>query len=76
MFINLLACVDATLANSAMAVLVSWRVADSSASVMIDDSGPASEYRNLFVPFYTTRAKGSGMGWRWRRIARAWRGRL
>src|SRR5215469_436669 len=40
MFINLLAnAVDATLANQARSVLVSWRVADSTTAVTIDDSG-------------------------------------
>jgi len=64
MFINLLAnAVDATLANSARAVVVSWRVADSSASVTIDDSGLGiANTENLFVPFYTTKPKGSGVG--------------
>jgi two-component system nitrogen regulation sensor histidine kinase NtrY len=64
MFINLLAnAVDATLANSSKAVVVSWRVADSSASVTIDDSGLGiANTENLFVPFYTTKPKGSGVG--------------
>jgi nitrogen fixation/metabolism regulation signal transduction histidine kinase len=64
MFINLLAnAVDATLANTAKAVLVSWRVVDSSASVTIDDSGLGiANTENLFVPFYTTKPKGSGVG--------------
>lgn len=64
MFINLLAnAVDATLANSAGTVVVSWRVADSSASVTIDDSGLGiANTENLFVPFYTTKPKGSGVG--------------
>jgi nitrogen fixation/metabolism regulation signal transduction histidine kinase len=64
MFINLLAnAVDATLANDAKAVLVSWRVVDSSASVTIDDSGLGiANTENLFVPFYTTKPKGSGVG--------------
>ncbi len=64
MFINLLAnAVDATLANNAKGVVVSWRVADSSASVTIDDSGLGiANTENLFVPFYTTKPKGSGVG--------------
>jgi signal transduction histidine kinase len=64
MFINLLAnAVDATLANNAKAVVVSWRVADSSASVTIDDTGLGiANTENLFVPFYTTKPKGSGVG--------------
>src|SRR4051794_1933001 len=64
MFINLLAnAVDATLANNAKSVLVSWRVLDSSAAVTIDDSGLGiANTENLFVPFYTTKPKGSGVG--------------
>ena len=64
MFINLLAnAVDATLSNNAKTVLVSWRVVDSSASVTIDDSGLGiANTENLFVPFYTTKPKGSGVG--------------
>jgi nitrogen fixation/metabolism regulation signal transduction histidine kinase len=64
MFINLLAnAVDATLANNAKAVLVSWRVVDSTASVTIDDTGLGiANTENLFVPFYTTKPKGSGVG--------------
>src|SRR5947207_7478093 len=64
MFINLLTnAVDATLANNAKSVLVSWRVVDSSAAVTIDDSGLGiANTENLFVPFYTTKPKGSGVG--------------
>jgi two-component system nitrogen regulation sensor histidine kinase NtrY len=64
MFINLLAnAVDATLANNAKSVLVSWRVIDSSGVVTIDDSGLGiANTENLFVPFYTTKPKGSGVG--------------
>lgn len=64
MFINLLAnAVDATLANNAKDVLMSWRVADSTAAVTIDDSGLGiANTENLFVPFYTTKPKGSGVG--------------
>jgi two-component system nitrogen regulation sensor histidine kinase NtrY len=64
MFINLLAnAVDATLANNAKSVLVTWRVVDSSAAVTIDDSGLGiANTENLFVPFYTTKPKGSGVG--------------
>ena len=64
MFINLLAnAVDATLANHARSVEVSWRVTDSTAAVTIDDSGLGiANTENLFVPFYTTKPKGSGVG--------------
>jgi two-component system, NtrC family, nitrogen regulation sensor histidine kinase NtrY len=64
MFINLLAnAVDATLANNAAAVHVTWRVVDSSAWVTIEDSGMGiANTENLFVPFYTTKPTGSGVG--------------
>ena len=64
MFINLLAnAVDATLANKAQAVRLSWRVADSTAIVAIEDCGMGiANSENLFVPFYTTKPKGSGVG--------------
>lgn len=64
MFINLLAnAVDATLANHEKSVEVSWRVVDSTAAVTIDDSGLGiANTENLFVPFYTTKPKGSGVG--------------
>ena len=71
MFINLLAnAVDAALSNGAVAlangaqpVRASWRVADSSVSVIIEDRGLGiANAENLFVPFYTTKPTGSGVG--------------
>jgi nitrogen fixation/metabolism regulation signal transduction histidine kinase len=64
MFINLLAnAVDATVANNAQSVHVGWRVADSAAWVTIEDTGMGiANTENLFVPFYTTKPKGSGVG--------------
>lgn len=64
MFINLLAnAVDATLANHARRVRVNWRLADSAAWVTIEDTGMGiANTENLFVPFYTTKPKGSGVG--------------
>jgi two-component system, NtrC family, nitrogen regulation sensor histidine kinase NtrY len=64
MFINLLAnAVDATLANRAQRVRVTWKVADASSFVNIEDSGLGiANTENLFVPFYTTKPKGSGVG--------------
>lgn len=64
MFINLLAnAVDATLANHARQVRVSWRKAESSAWVSVEDAGMGiANAENLFVPFYTTKPKGSGVG--------------
>jgi two-component system, NtrC family, nitrogen regulation sensor histidine kinase NtrY len=64
MFINLLAnAVDATLANNGQSVHVGWRVGDSSAWVTIEDTGMGiANTENLFVPFYTTKPTGSGVG--------------
>ncbi len=64
MFINLLAnAVDATLANNSQSVRVGWRVEDSAALVTIEDRGLGiANTENLFVPFYTTKPKGSGVG--------------
>jgi two-component system nitrogen regulation sensor histidine kinase NtrY len=72
MFINLLAnAVDSTLENAAgngtgnkrPAVRVSWRTADEQVWVEMEDSGQGiANAENLFVPFYTTKPSGSGVG--------------
>ena len=64
MFINLLTnAVDASLANGAKPVRILWRVAESALVVAIEDSGMGiANTENLFVPFYTTKPKGSGVG--------------
>lgn len=68
MLINLLAnAVDATLENHAQnrlqTVRVSARMADNSAWIEMEDSGLGiANAENLFVPFYTTKPKGSGVG--------------
>ncbi len=64
MLINLLAnAVDASLANGSDTVRAGWRVSDSSAFITIEDRGPGiANTDNLFVPFYTTKPKGSGVG--------------
>jgi two-component system, NtrC family, nitrogen regulation sensor histidine kinase NtrY len=64
MLINLLAnAVDASLTNGTQDVRVSWRLVDSMAAVTIDDRGPGiANAENLFVPFYTTKPAGSGVG--------------
>jgi len=64
MFINLLAnAVDASLANGAPPVRVSWLLAESSVLVAIEDRGLGiANTENLFVPFYTTKPSGSGVG--------------
>jgi signal transduction histidine kinase len=64
MFINLLTnAVDACLANGAKPVRIGWRVAEANLIVGIEDSGLGiANTENLFVPFYTTKPKGSGVG--------------
>jgi two-component system, NtrC family, nitrogen regulation sensor histidine kinase NtrY len=64
MFINLLAnAVDASLANGAKPVRANWRIHDSSVMVTIEDRGMGiANAENLFVPFYTTKPAGSGVG--------------
>jgi two-component system, NtrC family, nitrogen regulation sensor histidine kinase NtrY len=64
MFINLLTnAVDASLSNGAKPVRVGWRIAESSLVVGIEDSGLGiANTENLFVPFSTTKPKGSGVG--------------
>ncbi len=44
-------------------VRISWRVPPRSVVVMIDDDGPGiAQTANLFVPFFTTKPEGSGIG--------------
>jgi nitrogen fixation/metabolism regulation signal transduction histidine kinase len=64
MFINLLAnAVDASLANGARPVRASWNRVDSKLVVTIEDRGLGiANADNLFVPFYTTKPAGSGVG--------------
>ena len=64
MYINLLAnAVDASLANGSQPVRASWTLADSSLLVTIEDRGLGiANTENLFVPFYTTKPAGSGVG--------------
>jgi len=64
MFINLLAnAVDASLANGSRPVHARWHTDESSVWVAIEDSGMGiANSENLFVPFYTTKPAGSGVG--------------
>lgn len=64
MLINLLAnAVDASLAGETSQVCVSWRLAASDILIFIEDRGPGiANPDNLFVPFYTTKPAGSGIG--------------
>jgi len=64
MFINLLAnAVDASLANGSHPVHAAWHTAESDLLVTIEDRGMGiANTENLFVPFYTTKPTGSGVG--------------
>jgi nitrogen fixation/metabolism regulation signal transduction histidine kinase len=64
MFINLLAnAVDASLANGSHPVRAAWQRVESNLVVTIEDRGMGiANTDNLFVPFYTTKPTGSGVG--------------
>ena len=64
MLINLFAnAADASLANGAQPVHATWKVAGASVQLIIEDSGLGiANPENLFVPFYTTKQAGSGVG--------------
>jgi nitrogen fixation/metabolism regulation signal transduction histidine kinase len=64
MLINILAnAVDASMANGAQTVRVSWHSEGSNLLILIEDSGMGiANADNLFVPFYTTKPTGSGVG--------------
>jgi two-component system, NtrC family, nitrogen regulation sensor histidine kinase NtrY len=51
------------LAGSLPAVQVSWTLQKSIAAIAIRDNGPGlTNSSNLFVPFYTTKKNGTGVG--------------
>jgi two-component system nitrogen regulation sensor histidine kinase NtrY len=56
--------VDATLETGGVApVTVGWGTRDGALNLVIEDEGPGlSDTANLFVPFYTTKQGGSGIG--------------
>jgi PAS domain S-box-containing protein len=64
MFINLLAnAVDASLGNGSHPVQAGWHMAEADLLVTIEDHGLGiANTENLFVPFYTTKPTGSGVG--------------
>jgi PAS domain S-box-containing protein len=63
LLINLVGnAVDAALETGG-GVTVAWSLTDGSAEVRVEDEGPGvPETANLFVPFYTTKPEGSGIG--------------
>lgn len=68
LLINLLknaadAALDGELANEVPRVLVRWSGSDGQAIIQILDNGPGlANPANLFVPFYTTKPEGAGIG--------------
>jgi signal transduction histidine kinase len=54
--------VDATLETSGQ-VWIDWQKNDGALQITIDDEGPGlPDTSNLFVPFFTTKPTGSGIG--------------
>jgi two-component system, NtrC family, nitrogen regulation sensor histidine kinase NtrY len=54
---------DAVLETGGGAVTLSWTVTPDSVEITVTDEGPGiSAATNLFVPFFTTKAGGSGIG--------------
>jgi two-component system, NtrC family, nitrogen regulation sensor histidine kinase NtrY len=64
LFINLIRnAADACLEVGGTAVTVGWRRTRVGVNIWIDDEGPGlSNTTNLFVPFFTTKPAGSGIG--------------
>ncbi|MEO8033522.1 MAG: ATP-binding protein [Acidobacteriota bacterium] len=55
--------VDASMANEGEEVAVSWTTDDHEVEIMvIDDGAGISGTANLFIPFFTTKPGGSGVG--------------
>jgi len=64
LFINLIRnAADACLEVGGTAVTVGWRRTRHGLDILVDDEGPGlSNTTNLFVPFFTTKPGGSGIG--------------
>ena len=55
--------VEASLDQRAPKVRVSWRISAGAAEISVEDNGAGiSDTANLFVPFFTTKPEGSGIG--------------
>jgi len=55
--------VDATIEAGGGSVSIDWRHVDGALQMTIDDEGPGlPDTSNLFVPFFTTKPAGSGIG--------------
>jgi two-component system, NtrC family, nitrogen regulation sensor histidine kinase NtrY len=63
LLINLVANAAEAALESGGGVRVRWQAAPAAAVVVVEDDGPGiSETANLFVPFFTTKPQGSGIG--------------
>jgi nitrogen fixation/metabolism regulation signal transduction histidine kinase len=68
LLINLLAnAIDASLSSDTKSICdpirVSWRIENAKVVIAVEDCGPGiANADNLFVPFYTTKPTGSGVG--------------
>lgn len=55
--------VDATLESNAHGVTIRWLTLSGGLHILVEDEGPGvADTGNLFVPFYTTKPGGSGIG--------------
>lgn len=57
------ACLESQAPPANPPIRINWRTADRDAEIVIHDSGPGlASTANLFVPFFTTKPNGSGIG--------------
>lgn len=63
MLINLIKNAAEASAETGGGVRVAWSIAGGSVAIVIEDDGPGvADTANLFVPFFTTKPNGSGIG--------------